>query len=400
MKGAGYFSLFPKDLQRHMFKSVFDETTRVMLVCATQRDKFTLGYLKGKLTVRCPINWFEWAMSHGYDALVEMAEAFGVAFVSPDYLFNALAWGPVTKYLPRFMYHHITDIFQRCVAVGHPENWAWVIRWIEASKNDFRILCSTNFQLFEHMLRGILKYSVDETKAVGKILRVFLETKNRHVRISCIVDIKCVMDCPFIRVWDTMIKCGFLKLAGEMIPEKLLKEQDKTHIEALLQRGAVWHENHFQFAAECSIEFLQWALQKGCPHPANALEILAKKRDFSYAEWWMKEYREEIPLNLLFDEISNENFSPLPWLAKHAPDDFCIRIVKLLIAKTRFDQLTHFASRNLFQDVEDLLPVLSPFGSLKHNVENLKSLIRIFKLPHVSNSSLMEMSRGMKRQKK
>lgn len=398
MKGAGYFSLFPKDLQRHMFKSVFDETTRVMLVCATQRDKFTLGYLKGKLTVRCPINWFEWAMSHGYDALVEMAEAFDVAFVSPHYLFNALAWGPVTKYLPRFMYHHNTDIFQRCFAVGHPENWTWVAGWMNSAR-DFGILSFTCSKLCENMLRGILKYSVDETKAFGKFQQLYSHMKRKRVRISRIVDIECVLDCPFIRMWDAAIECGFLKLAGETIPESILKEQDKKRIEALLQRGAVWHEKHFQLAAECPIDFLQWALEKGCPRPANALEILAKKRDFSYAEWWMKEYREEIPLNLLFDEISNENFSPLPWLAKHAPDDFCIRVVKALITKTRFGQLTHFADRELFQDVNDLLPLLSPFGSLKHNVENLKRLIMIFKLPHVSKSSLMEMSRGMKRQK-
>lgn len=394
MKGAGFFSLFPKDLQRHMFKNVFDETTRVMLVCATKSDNVTIiSYLKLKLAVRKPINWFEWAMCHGYDDLVSWAESLGITHVDYKSLCAAIPWGSVTQYLPRFISLYKKDLTELILIQGHILNFKWHQKWIA---HCIEYGQWTRQDYYNSIIIASVRSKNDEAKS-NAFIRTCVEWALRDgIRLKrlCLDNVVALSTSTI----DLLIEHNLLDIVGKELPLALILQRNKIKIALLLKHGAIWMRDAFSFVNN-SLEFLRWAFENGYPRPPDALRHLISSGNMEAVEWWMEEYHEDITIEMCSDALDYKPDTFVPWVAKTRSNDFCIQVIRHLIQGERWDELEHFAHRKLFDGVEHLLPFMNIHKTQKQIVEALHAVMDALKIHRPFKSYLLGLVRGVKRQK-
>ena len=403
MKGAGFFSTFPKDLQRFMYRTIFDETTRVMLVCATLPNRQIIAYLKHKLDTRCPINWFEWATCHGYDYIVQWSEFIGVGSVGYHTIINAVPYGPVSRYLSPCMYSRSQIVFiKHIMGTGHRENIKWLMDW-QLTRVHMNAENSFSMAKFYNVsISGVIAYSKDEARST----RVIDDIVNRVKGSNLVLDqlsLESVASKWSPVMWDFLIKHQLLVISGQFVPSCLIVSEDTSKIDVLLQRGAVWNaaDSFFVVRGRSSLEFLKWILQKQFPFSRKSIAHLMSCVDggFEFVKHWMQETKNQVTLEQVLEAVSRHRFECLPWVATTQSDYFCLQVVKRLVMSNFWDALGVFASRNLIKDIADAV-VWVQAETQKAKVETLNRLVKELYLPPMTKSALLTLVRNQKRRKK
>jgi hypothetical protein len=151
MKGAGFFSHFPKDLARLIYFRYLDDCTAFML-CYAVRKRSINNY-----------KWLYYAINNNYDNVIRWADMMGYQTITYDILREAAKTGSIVKYFTKLSYFDEAMIMNIGVG-GVPENIDHILEWAMTNRVG-------NTLIETLLLRGALLSS--NTSSVRYLLKRF-----------------------------------------------------------------------------------------------------------------------------------------------------------------------------------------------------------------------------------
>jgi hypothetical protein len=279
MRGAGFFSRFPKDLARVMFRSVFDETTRVMLVCATLPDKAIVPYLKAKLNVVKTLNWFDSALAQGkiMFTIVSWALRVNIATVTCDNLRRACQHGDLTFYIKTAMCRGgWSDMYSDMGGSKVTKNFACIVNYFR-DKLRFGTADLTIHNFCKECLWGMLRNLLSTSQIQFRMHA--LHSVWPEVGLKTIFTLEMVLEYDRVDFYKDVIDnpntfSAFSKVRSVQMLECVMKHGASLPVDESLKWAAQysgdmleWVVNHVSFIPNWTnvfIELFSWRNVEGC----------------------------------------------------------------------------------------------------------------------------------------
>jgi hypothetical protein len=394
MKGAGFFSKFPKDLARLIFWHYLLEDGRVMLTAAANYSSGpALLAFVCKMLKKADPNWFDIALINKHYDITTWAVLFDCAYVNLRTLGSAAKHGSVVPYMsittsPIEMLHSIA-------AGGQLEN----LRWLFAQNEQRRAYIREYYNLHDEVFKSALTGTKD-TDRVRRVYR-FLCEEEKHTPKVQLVD---VIQHGNVSLLKEFIDSGVVDVRGKQC--LFIQHSSIPMMEFLLAQGAVWEPVHW-FANEklenAPFETFVWAVEHGYPIFARITfpVSLMRKGYVDKYKWWYGKYPlvlQPFDLHYVHPQERSNVLKFVEW-AKLQPRRDPLALIRICVRNNFMYDVQLEMLKPVEATAEDFMDALPGNLTQPEKVELLLKLTRDFELPKVTKTRLLEMLRGQKRRR-